>query len=171
MIMRALNLVLSMFIFSFSLFSAGHLYAAERPLIQEFGQLTSDCEKKDMNVWLQRFDKFGERLYETSRTLSPASFKRLYLGGMNRDKETDFFLYFLFGAPYIPHEFATRRLAISCWIYSKDFVGALKKTNYQKTDAAMSAWQACLWDAERKPNPVADTFEGCYRAIRKNTAE
>lgn len=140
--------------------------AGEQTLVEEFEQLTSACEARNLPGWSAEIGQFTDHVFDRAHEVSATDF-----GGMDTDgkeapgKGSVFWLHFLFGAPYMPDDLAIKGLASACWVYFKDFRDALPGGTRHVADKSMQAWQACLWDAYRKPNPLAEIFEACYVAI------
>jgi len=147
---------------SFLLFSMTS-FADEQTLVNDFRELTSECNTKTIKSWLTELDQFETKLYELSYGMDRDAFHQAFLSHTDKNtNDTLYWLYELYGHAYTPS-----RGGPSCWGYFYEFKKALSESDTQAVVGSMSIWKSCVWDMERKPQPLADVFEACHSVIRR----
>ena len=91
-------------------------------------------------------------------------FYQKFLTPNNDPKGQLYWLYNLYGSPYIPPHGRG-----GCWHYLYNFEKSLAKDTEAFADKeTMDSWKSCVWDIEHKPQPMAEVFLDCYKVIPKN---
>ncbi|OUS32594.1 hypothetical protein A9Q99_00555 [Gammaproteobacteria bacterium 45_16_T64] len=152
---------LQFFALLFSLLISLRCFSGEHVLINQFKNLTDQCETKEIGHWIIDLNKFETKLYELSYGMDRKTFRQTFLSHANESiNDTLYWIYRLYGHPY-----ATNSTGQYCYMHFYEFKRVLEKTNVKGADRHIDAWKSCVWDIERKIQRMAERLLICYKQI------